>query len=215
MVSEGKNIKNYSRYLWVFVIINFIIFIYIILEIEINIENYSNLISGRGLLASSIALITFVLNGVITSRYKAILVFWRKENIYPGCRVFTDLINEDDRIDKSALKEKYGEIPKKPAMQNKLWYRIFKNHEFNTMVFHSHRNFLISRDLTGLSFLFLIMYGVVASISMYIFNVIIWRFSLYIVYLIIQYIVISKVSKHYGERFVCNVIAVECNYIQE
>lgn len=215
-MDKEKNIKNYSHYLWIFISINFILYMTIILKKDFNFINqtYKNFILKQGLFAGVSTLVTFIINGFLNSKVKTILVFRKKEDYYPGCRVFTELVDEDDRIDKSLLKSKYNKLPTDPSSQNKLWYSIFKKYEFDPMIFDSHRNFLLSRDLTGLSFIFLIIYSLAAIISVFLYNVSIKWLFFYIVFLILQYIILSLVSRNYGERFSCNVIAKECSNIK-
>ncbi len=212
MTNEEKNIKDYSYYLYLFVSINFIFYMAFILEKGLNFmdDTFKKFILERGIFAAILALVTFILNGLLTAKFKFILVFWSKEYFYPGCRIFTDLINNDNRIDKSLLVAKYGELPTEPNAQNTLWYRIFKKYEFDSMIFESHRNFLISRDLTGLSFLSFIIYGAMAIVSMFVYDISIKRFLFYIIFLLCQYLLLVVVSRNYGERFACNVIAKEC-----
>ena len=139
------------------------------------------------------------------------LAFWRIKNVYPGCRIFTKIINQDPRIDKDILIQMYGELPVDPVMQNKLWYRIYKPIEFDTMIFDSHRNFLISRDLTGISFIFFLIYSVSALISKFVFSINFHWIVPYILALLIQYVVLSIVCRNYGNRFACNVLAKVCS----
>jgi hypothetical protein len=209
-LSKEKNIKDYSNYLGTFIIINLSIYLCVVLGKNIDFNNineiYKNLAIKDGIISTSSILIVFILNGILSSNLKGILVFWRTKNILPGCRIFTELIDKDNRIDKSNIIEKYGQLPTDPELQNKLWYRMYKTNEFHPMIFDSQRNFLISRDLTGLSFLFLIIY----SIAVLIIEV---KFStglIYIGFLLMQYIIISLVGRNYGNRFSCNVLAMVC-----
>lgn len=89
-------------------------------------ENYKKIFVENGIVTVVSTIITFILNGLLSSDFKAKLVFWKKENIYPGCRAFTDLLYRDCRIDKFALRQKYGELPIQPQDQNKLWYKMYK-----------------------------------------------------------------------------------------
>lgn len=216
MSNMEKNIKNYSPYLWIFIIVNLTVYICVTsgnLNLNFVSGTYKSLTIKNGIIASASAVITFLLNGLLTSNFKATLVFWRLKNVYPGCRIFTEIINKDCRIDKSALIRKYGELPVEPNAQNKLWYKIFKNNEFDPMIFNSHRNFLISRDLTGLSFLFSIIYTVASLISRFLLDNAFKLLIPYIIFLITQYILFSIVSQHYGNRFACNVLALESSKI--
>lgn len=75
------------------------------------------------------------------------------------------------------------------------------------MIFDSQRNFLLSRDLTGLSFLFLCIYSISAVISKFLFEIDFKLLLIYISFLLSQYLILSTVSRNYGNRFACNVLA--------
>jgi len=205
--SSEKNIKNYTQHLWVFTIVNFCIFLCIFLGKDISFNNineaYKSLTVKDGFLVAVSTLITFVLNGLLTSNMKYVLVFWRLKYPLPGCRVFSELINKDCRIDKNVLIEKYGTLPVEPEAQNKLWYKIYKPNEFDSMIFDSQRSFLLSRDLTGLSFLFFIVFSVATLLSGTKINLVL----IYMGFLLIQYIILALVCRNYGNRFACNALA--------
>lgn len=208
---DKKNIKNYGHYLWLFITVNLTIFLVIALKRSFNLDNlngtYNSLRVEDGLIAAISSLFTFVLNGLLPSNFKATLVFWRIHDTLPGCRVFTDLIDKDYRIEKADIIRKFGKLPTEPQAQNTLWYKIYKENEFDPMIFDSHRNFLLSRDLTGLSFLFLIIY---TSLAILIFKIGFNVALLYIVFLLTQYIILAIVSQNYGKRFTCNALARAC-----
>lgn len=211
--TEKKNIKNYGHYLWIFILLNFCVFLSIDLGKNINFNNiseiYKSLIVKDSIVPVASTIVTFILNGLLTSDFKYILVFWRIKDPLPGCRIFTELIDKDYRIDKNVLIKKYGTLPIKPKEQNKLWYKIYKQNEFDPMIFDSQRSFLLSRDLTGLSFLFLIIYTITILVSGVKFSIAL----AYIGFLLIQYMVLALVCRHYGTRFSLNAIARICSIL--
>lgn len=215
MTNKASNIKTYSRQLWAFTLINVFVYVYYFIKVEVQFSLsdgvfYENLIKS-GVIIPASTLVIFILNGLLTSNLKAILVFWRVTDVYPGCRVFSRLINKDSRIDRLALSQVYGDLPTEPDLQNKLWYKIYKKYEFDPMVFQSHRNFLLSRDLTSLGFLFFIIYSIASVISMFVHNASLKSLLFYVGYLALQYIILAHVSRIYGNRFVCNVLAKASN----
>jgi hypothetical protein len=128
---EGKNIKTYSNYLIAFVILN--IFLYLLLTYGIQFifgmlnEPYITTIIKSGIIVTILGVITFVLNGLLTSNIKYMLVFWKRKDYLPGCRIFTNSFDHDPRINKSALIKKYGVLPIKPNEQNNLCTIFIKN----------------------------------------------------------------------------------------
>lgn len=211
MDKTKENAKNYSGKLYTFFALNCIVFIMFALPgtssiSDIN-EIYNSYFAKSGIVLTSASFVVFILNGLITPDFKAKLVFWQKNNVYPGFRVFTDLLVKDPRIDKAILEKAYGELPKMPIEQNQLWYKIYKRYEFQSMIFNSHRNFLFSRDLTGFSFLFMCVYPISTVISIIIFGGSFSSLLWYLVFLVTQFIICSLVGRNYGNRFACNVLA--------
>lgn len=162
------------------------------------------IIKGLGL--SIAPLMLFLLNGLISSNQKAILVFWKFKNPLPGTEVFSKLIKKDPRIDRKKLKEIYGNLPKNPKDQNKLWYKIYRKNSINPVILESHRAFLLARDLSSLCFLFILFIGFP---SLFFFNLPVGMY--YFAFLMIQYLFIVIGAQNRGRRFVTNVLAIESN----
>lgn len=158
----------------------------------------------KGLGVSIAPLLLFLLNGLLSSHQKAILVFWKLKNPLPGSEVFTKLGKHDYRIDMDKLKEIYGSLPNKPEQQNQLWYKIYKKNSSNIIVSESHRAFLLARDLTALSVLFILFLGItVLAVGS-------WPLNLYYFFgLLLQYLVAATGAKNRGRGFATNVLAVE------
>jgi len=169
----------------------------------IQFEKY--LSAKNGIIAALAPIISIVLNGSLSSNAKAVLVFWRIKYPLPGSRVFSNLAKKDLRIDIKKITEKYGYLPEYPTEQNHLWYKIYKIHESKITVLDSHKNYLFCRDLAGISIIFFIIFTIFTLIFVrthaYIFY--------YILYLFIQFLVLSIAAQNYGNRFVCNVLAEE------
>jgi hypothetical protein len=181
--------------------------LYIVLCSNINdfwadmLARVSNLTAKASLFCFLTPLILGIACGVLPASWKAVLVFWRK-NPLPGCRAFTKLGPSDPRIDMKQLSALVGQLPQSPASQNAKWYSLYKQTEHELTVSEAHKAFLLYRDLTGVSFLFLV-FGTAALIPA--------RASLAntVVYAGIcaaEYIVLSIVARNHGNRFVCNVL---------
>ncbi|PKW21092.1 hypothetical protein [Flavobacterium lindanitolerans] len=160
----------------------------------------------KGLGASIAPLLLFLLNGLLSSNQKAILIFWRLKDPLPGSEAFSKLSKLDTRINRKKLKEEYGPFPKKSSDQNRLWYEIYKQHALDIAVSESHRAFLLARDLTSMCFLFVVFIGVPTLL------IVKWPISLYyFLFLLIQYFAIVIGARNRGRRFVMNVLAVASN----
>jgi len=200
--------KN-NKYLWLFIGVNTAIFLSISIGTQLNystVEHFWLKVSAKdGLIAICIPLVTVVLNGLLGDMAKARIVFWRWQDPLPGCRAFSDLMDTDPRIDVKALHAKYDELPETPKEQNALWYRLYKKHAESLTVSEAHRLYLLNRDLTALSVLFVVFFSAGTILSQ-----IGWKITgFYFFALLVQYLVLSVSAKHYGTRFVLNVLAVE------
>ncbi|QIH33409.1 hypothetical protein [Sphingobacterium sp. DR205] len=198
-------IKNVPQ-LWVFLAANILILCGLIFP-----EYFKTLTTGvdivfmlKALGVSIAPLLLFLLNGLISSHQKAVLVFWKLRNPLPGSEAFSKLSKNDTRIDRVKLKDTYGSLPKSPVEQNKLWYKIYKKNSSNIIVSDSHRAFLLARDLTSLCILFVVFLGIpILSVDQ-------WPINLYyFLGLLLQYIVVVIGAQNRGRRLVTNVLAIE------
>lgn len=200
--------KN-AVYLWSFIGANLAIFLSVVITRGFTGSSIDHFWEGvttkNGIIAASMPVLTIVLSGVLGDSGKARLVFWRWHNPLPGCRAFTELIGTDPRIDVPALKRKLGEFPQDPKAQNALWYRLYKEQSADMKITEAHRIYLLTRDMTAISALFVILFSigvVVGSVN--------WKTPvLYTAGLIAQYFLIASAARNYGKRFVLNVLAEE------
>jgi hypothetical protein len=93
-------------------------------------------------------------------------------------------------------------LPANPAEQNRLWYRIYKSKQDDSVVKSSHGRWLLFRELGSLSFLFLI---VLSALSF--FNDFGMKSAIYSLFLLIHFALISVATQNTEERFACNVLA--------
>lgn len=198
--------KN-AVYLWSFIGANLAIFLSLFISKGFTgsaVEHlWSRVATKDGIIAAIIPILAIVLSGVVSDLGKARLVFWRWHNPLPGCRVFTELINTDPRIDVPALKKRLGELPEDPQAQNALWYRLYREQKADVRISEAHRSYLLTRDMATISTLFVVLFsiGVIgASVN--------WKTTvLYIFALIAQYLLVASAARNYGTRFVLNVLS--------
>jgi hypothetical protein len=197
--------KNYPL-LWVIIALNALFFYAVVHANAVQLDDLRSLFSDPGKLVpvGVAVLIATVLNGMLSAEMKARLVFLRWRNALPGHRAFSEYAASDPRVDPAALRETVGTtFPVDPADQNRAWYRLFKAVEQEPAVDQVHRDFLLLRDYTALSVLFLIFYGAVGLYAISSLKI----FGLYIVLLNFQYIVARQAASNYGVRFVTTVLA--------
>jgi hypothetical protein len=89
-----------------------------------------------------------------------------------------------------------------PKVQNSEWFQLYSLYQDELQVFYSHKAFLLTRDLTSLTVVFIPLsilghFLLGSKPQMLVYHLLI---------LVILFIAISLSAKHYGERFVANVI---------
>jgi hypothetical protein len=142
---------------------------------------------------------SYVLNGLLSSELKYKIVFLRWKNPLPGSRL-KQTIRNDSRFTLDRVVEKFGPIPEDPKDQNVFWFqKIYKPIQNEEKVRNTHKSFLLTRDLTGISALLLI-----ASII----YVATFSSGLWIIFvLVIEFLLLRLAASNYGKRLVCTVIA--------
>ena len=206
---NSKSLKDENRWqLWLIIALNAVVFYTITQSDTIAAAGWKGLFTtATDLLPIGFAfIVTSVANGLLSANIKARLVFLRWTHALPGHRAFSELAPADPRIDLDQLVRHLGrKLPKGPEAENKVWYRIFKEAEAAPEVHHIHREFLLMRDYTGFSALFLVGLGFAT-----LFLVQSWKVAfIYWLALLLQFIVVRHVAATYGARFVCTVLAVK------
>lgn len=207
VLSKNHLIKNKNRkWLITYILFHIVLFALFTAIISPTFENINLFLSKLKSPAGFFPLLAFpivvVLEGLIHSNHKAILMFWRIKNPLPGCRAFTQIAPNDPRIRMSILKKMFPDgLPTEPCEQNAAWYGIYRQHQNKPIVYDAHRFFLLSRDLAALTVI-LIPFCVVAHIF--------WSSpASIIVYHSLTLVMISVLtcisSIHYGKRLVENV----------
>lgn len=188
-----------------FVVLNYILFAIVnglpwkYLQ-EVNLSKGA-LVFHNPFVAVALHLFALFLSYIIPVNLKNIIVFWRIKNPLPGCRVFSALIHRDHRIDIAALESEYGGLPSEPIDENRLWYSIYKVRQNEPIVLSSHGTWLLFRDLTSISAIFLLLlpsmtFAVRTGVGAF----------AYLGILLLQYLVISQSARSAGNRFTCNVL---------
>lgn len=207
---SNKSLKSQNLpKIWTFILLNIILAYCFLYLKEVNLDNIQTFyqkLTGRDSFVIVISpLITLFLNNLLSSNFKAKIVFWRIRNPLPGTRVFSKLLFNDQRIDEDILVSKYGELPTNPNAQNKLWYKLLKKNEENVIIRSSHKNYLLLRDISGISFFLFTIY-----IPIYLVFYLDMPYALFfLIYLFLQYIGFAVSSQNTGKRFVLNVLAVD------
>jgi len=196
---------SYKTQLYGFLFLNLAVF-WVLIIAKSDFANFTVIIDSfstkDGLMVVLAPIGVLGLNGLLSPEMKAAIVFWRFSDPLPGSRAFSEYLLKDERVDPDALKAAWGEFPTVAKEQNRLWYRIYKTTEDDLIVREAHRAFLHARDLCGFSLLFAIAFGSATAFSDSPRTVIL----LYIGSLVVQYLTFSVAARHYGVRFVTNVL---------
>ena len=92
-----------------------------------------------------------VLTYLLPSEWKHRLIYMRWHHPLPGSRVFSDLLDEDERVSRQDLVGEFGELPTSADDQNALWYKIYKTKQTDEVVLNSHGRWLLFRDVFAIS----------------------------------------------------------------
>jgi hypothetical protein len=90
------------------------------------------------LITIGLYLLVLLLCSIFPASLKHSIVFLRWKNPLPGSRAFTEWCYRDERVSKEELVKRYGELPTDPGEQNRLWYKIYKEKQNETVVYSSH-----------------------------------------------------------------------------
>ena len=199
-----------ARYAWrlrAFVALNalvvFVAFTGTDLVRAVELSQWYVLIQPKLLLSLALPLATLILDGIVTADFKAVLVYWRHKDTLPGHCAFSVHGKADPRVDMKELEDNHGPLPDEPSEQNELWYKLSKRTADKASVDHAHFSWLLSRDLTNLSFaLALISAGLGLTL-----RVALLRWIILVAAQALLYIVLSRVASIRGVRFVTTVLA--------
>lgn len=200
----GISLKDINRPGLVLVVIANVALYYLILTSAFEVNSFANLISDYEAYAPGAlsALVVGILNSQLNHNLKAKLVFWRWKHPMPGSFAFTVVMQADNRIDPQALLRFSNPLPTDPDAQNRLWFKWYREFQDETSVKQVHREYLFTRDWTGLAVLFMIFMLPLAFWQMSLFQCVILT-----AILVLQYLVVRQSAKNHGERFVASILA--------
>jgi len=203
----AKSLKEQNRWQIAIVVVVNSLFLYGVVQANaIELDGFRSIFSDAQKLVpvGCAVVIATVLNGILNADAKARLVFLRWYDALPGHRAFSEYASADPRIDLAALTKMQGFVfPVDPRDQNRAWYRIYKTVENEPAVVQVHRDFLLLRDYTGLSALFIVFYGAAGLYAIPSTKI----SAIYLLLLILQYCVVRQAASHYGIRLVTTVLA--------
>lgn len=206
-IDVSKPLKEQNRwYIWLIIFLNISVFYVVSQAASLKLSELLSILKDTDkLMPIGVAtIVAIVLNGLLSADTKYVLVFLRWKHTLPGHRAFSKYAKADPRIDMAQLRKAYGKsLPKNPNEENKVWFRFYKDVEDKPSVLQVHRDFLLLRDYTGLSILFLLIFGGASFYIIGVSNVL----YIYVAFLFVQYIIVRQSASNYGVRFVKTVLA--------
>lgn len=207
-MAQEKTLKSANRInLIIYLVLNFLFFAALSGLVSIKFGEWGNLLkkwlAPEGIIIGILYSISIVLEGVISSDIKAVLVFWRLRNPLPGTRAFSDIAAKDPRIDMNALSRMFsGKFPEEPREQNAAWFSLYKKFGDAKIVLEAHKVFLLTRDLAALTIV-LIPISIIGHI---VFSTGLAAGLIHTLILLGLYLITAIASRNYGNRFVANVL---------
>jgi hypothetical protein len=203
MTAPDLKAKN-SRWLWAVIILDVAILVPIIVTSG-TVDGMSiATLMARGVAAAAAPVIVLLLTSLLSADAKAALVFWRFKDGLPGHRAFSVYVHRDSRINLKVLRQKIGEFPISPREQNAIWYGLSQLVAEDASVLQAHRNYLLFRDLSALSFILGIAAPIVVLLTRGTLATALTVFGV----LFAQYVLAAIAGRHNGIRFVTNVLAL-------
>lgn len=198
------SLKDLNRPLLSLVVFANLVAYYLLLTSDFNFGSVSEIISNYENYVPSalLALIVGILNSQLNHEAKARLVFWRWKHPLPGSFAFTKVMVRDTRIDPEGLEAAFGPLPSDPSQQNRLWFKWYREFQNETGISQVHREYLFTRDWTGLS----VLLGVVLIPLAF------WQMSfqngwMVTGFFLFQFLLVSQSARNHGQRFVASVLA--------
>jgi len=164
-------------------------------------------LAKRAVLVTLLPMPALLLSSLLSSNLKAVLVFWRWQHPLPGARAFTVHAPADPRIALDRLCKNVGEFPQDAYEQNSRWYALYREVQSEASVQDSHGQYLLFRDLAGVSLLLtmgvpLVLLAVASATSIVLGTA---------MFFLGQYLLAAQAGRVAGVRMVRNVLALHAS----
>lgn len=206
---DSKLLKDYNKELYIILIIN--IGLYVVAyyrEVGIVFEIIPIFTFAISYLVSSLSPLIFL--NVLPSKFKFKLVGYDK---LPSYSIFSDLKSgkiKEDKINLNLLRYEYGKIPEKSENQHKLWYEIYRKHEYNPRIFPNHRYAVMMRDFVTLNWM-LILIMILSSLILQNWGVLL----VWCIFMIFQILIEILICRRLCVKFISAVLIEEIYSIRK
>jgi len=144
--------------------------------------------------------LTLVVGNMVNSRLKAVLVFWEWPEPWPINRAFSRYLPKEA----PPASADSGQPPIGPTAQRNLWNQIFRKHKSDPAVTEAATQFRLAQELTWLSFVILVFFGIGTLASGHITA----PTLAYAACLLFQYLCAAMAARTIGIRFFSDVLAI-------
>lgn len=171
--------------------------------------NIKSLASDKSLIFLALGIAVVALDGILPARFRDRLVHLRWNDPMPGSRAFSDIVKTDSRIDIKNLKAKHGRFSKKPADQNKLFYKLYQSVAKLASIESGHKSYLLTRDLATITYILTTPAVIMACYPIFDKS----KAGIIAIAGISLAIIFSVAAKNHSGRFVANVLAASSTAI--
>lgn len=156
-----------------------------------------------------ITIIALIIMNSVPSKFKEIIIFWKLKNALPGFRWQSKLVCKDSKLNIEILNKKYGKNLS-PQKQQDIWYVVYQRCKNDEAILESHKDYLFARDLCTTTILIIPIIVVIYILGKIYFNLHISFFITNIIILVCIYLLLVWVTRNSANRFVCNVLSLDC-----
>jgi len=164
-------------------------------------------LARRAALVSLLTVPALLLSSLLSSNFKAVLVFWRWRHPLPGARAFSVHAPADPRIALDRLRKNVGEFPQDPREQNSRWYALYREVQAEASVCDSHGQYLLFRDLAGVSLLLTLAVPLALLAMAGATGIVLGTAAFFLG----QYLLAAQAGRVAGVRMVRNVLALHAS----
>jgi hypothetical protein len=205
MTAAERSLKSLNmKWLVMLAVFDVLVTLVFVVPEVVNITTLNQLAAARALTTAVLPVLVLLLTGVLSHDLKASLVFWKRTNVLPGCRAFTQYGPADARVDMTALQKNVGALPTDPAEQNAKWYKLFQMVKTDAAVVEAQKLYLMYRDMAALSLPLIVL----VPLGLYIHGAKVPTLLLAAAIFLAQFVVTGISARNSGVRFVCNVLAM-------
>lgn len=147
---------------------------------------------------------SLILLGIMSPNWRDRVIHWRWDDPLPGCRAFSVIGPHSSHVDMPNIEARHGPLPERCEEQNKLFYKIYREHRDDIGVLDAHGRYLAARDIGTITVILVVTLPWLAWWA----NGDFWRSVAYGGALLAVYGCCVIAAKNYSWRMVQHVLAL-------